>query len=240
MKLKEKVVIITGASSGIGEGIAKRFIEEGAIVIGCGIENEANLKEINYIKADITNYLEAEKIVKKTIELYGRVDSLINCAGVTGVGNLETTSIEEFQRQININLNGVFYMCKAAILEIKKVKGTVINIASDLGIRAIPDRVSYCPSKAAVISLTKCIALDYAPYVRANTIMPGLVETPMLKERLDSCDNPTKLREDMANIYPLKRMGRIEDMANAAVFLASDDSSFITGDDIAVCGGAQI
>ncbi|NLI89304.1 MAG: SDR family oxidoreductase [Epulopiscium sp.] len=243
MRLQDKVAIITGASSGIGEGIAKRFIKEGAKVVGCGIEDSLNFEDANaiYIQADLSKYEATTKVVEEAVKKFGKVDILVNCAGITEVGSLETTTPEDFQKQFSVNVNGVFHMCKAAIGELKKQKGAaIVNIGSDLGVRPIPERVAYCPSKAAVIMLTKCIATEYAPYVRANCIHPGLVETPMIQDRIDGSDDPDAFRASMADIYPLKRMGTIDDMANAAVYLASSESSFVTGESIGVCGGSLI
>ncbi|MGL5964956.1 MAG: SDR family NAD(P)-dependent oxidoreductase [Fusobacteriaceae bacterium] len=243
MKLKQKVAIVTGASSGIGMGIAEKFLNEGAKVIGCGIEKECALSNENfvYVQADLRNYEDAEKVANKGLEVFKELHILVNCAGVTGVGTLETTDLNEFSRQFEINVNGVFNMCKASIGELKKHKSaSIINISSDLGVKPIPQRVAYCPSKAAVIMLTKCIAVDHAPNVRANTIMPGLVETPMIASRFESEENAEQFRKQMSELYLLKRIGTIEDMANSALFLASDDSSFITGSDLAVCGGGHI
>lgn len=242
MKLQNRVALITGASSGIGEGIAKKFLEEGALVIGCGIEEKSNIENPNYIyvKCDITDISSVENVVKVGLEKFGKIDSVVNSAGVTFIGTLETTTPETFKKQFEINVLGTFNVCKTVINELKNNKGTIVNIASDLGIRPIPERVAYCTSKAAVIMLTKSIAVEYAPFVRANCIMPGLVETPMIRYRFEQSENPEELRREYENLYLLKRMGALEDMANAAVFLTSSDSSFITGDELPVCGGAQL
>lgn len=243
MRLKDKVVIITGASSGIGEGIAKRFIEEGAKVVGCGIEEKLNFEHEHaiYVKANLTNFEDAQKVVIEGVKAFGKIDSVINCAGITLIGTLETSSVEDFRKQFDVNVTGVFNMCKAAIGELKKQKGaSIVNIGSDLGVRPIPERIAYCPSKAAVIMLTKCIATEYAPYVRANCLLPGLVETPMIQFRFEEAEDPEALRAAYSNIYPMKRMGTLDDMANTAVFLASEESSFITGESLGVCGGSLI
>lgn len=243
MRLENKVAVITGASSGIGEGIAKRFIKEGAKVVGCGIESKLGFEDANatYVQANLTKFEDANKVVEEAVKAFGKVDIVVNCAGVTGIGSLETTSTEEFNRQFNVNVNCVFNMCKAAIGELKKQKGAaIVNIGSDLGVRPIPERIAYSPSKAAVIMLTKCIAIEYAPFVRANCIHPGLVETPMIADRIKNSDDPDAFRASMADLYPLKRMGTVDDMANAAVFLASSESSFITGESVGVCGGSLI
>ena len=243
MRLEGKVAIITGASSGIGEGVAKRFVQEGAKVVGCGIETNLGFEDPNaiYVQADLTKYQESVKVVEAAVKEFGKVDIVVNCAGITGVGSLETTTTEDFQRQFSVNVNGVFHMCKAAIGELKKQKGAaIVNIGSDLGVRPIPERVAYCPSKAAVTMLTKCIATEYAPFVRANCVHPGLVETPMIQDRIENSEDPEAFRASMADIYPLKRMGTIDDMANAVVYLASNESSFVTGESIGVCGGSLI
>lgn len=243
MRLKDKVAIITGASSGIGEGVAKRFIKEGAKVVGCGIEPSLGFEDPNaiYVQANLSEYEVSAKVVEAAVKAFGKVDIVVNCAGITEVGSLETTTSEEFQRQFSVNVNGVFHMCKAAIGELKKQTGAaIVNIGSDLGVRPIPERIAYCPSKAAVIMLTKCIAMEYAPFVRANCVHPGLVETPMIQGRIESSEDPDAFRASMADIYPLKRMGTIDDMANAVVYLASNESSFVTGESIGVCGGSLI
>ena len=243
MRLENKVAIITGASSGIGEGIAKKFLAEGAKVVGCGIEEKLNFEHENaiYVKANLTNPEDAAKVVEAAVEKFGKIDKVVNCAGITLIGTLETSTVEEFKRQLDINVTGVFNMCKAAIGELKKQEGAaIVNIGSDLGVRPIPERIGYCPSKAAVIMLTKCIAAEFAPTVRANCLLPGLVETPMIKDRFEKAEDPDALRREFASIYPLNRMGTIDDMANTAVFLASTESSFITGETIGVCGGSLI
>ncbi|MEG0087014.1 MAG: SDR family oxidoreductase, partial [Niameybacter sp.] len=128
-----------------------------------------------------------------------------------------------------------------AIGELKKHKeSAIVNIGSDLGVRPIPERIGYCPSKAAVMMLTKCIAMEYAPQVRANCLLPGLVETPMIRERFEQAEDPAALRTEFANLYPMKRMGTLEDMASTALFLMSGESSFITGEVVGVCGGSLI
>ncbi len=243
MKLADKVVIITGVSSGIGEGVAKRFLEQGAKVMGCGIEPSMriNADNIHYIQADLTNFDNAQRVVDEAVKIFGRVDCVINCAGISKVQSLESADTQSFEHEFKVNVTGVFHMCKAAVAELKKSKqAAIVNIASDLGVRPIPERISYCPSKAAVIMLTKCIALEYAPHIRANCILPGLVETPMVTSRFSSDAELESFRNNMSQIYPLKKLGTIDDMAKAIIFLVSDDSTFITGESIGVCGGSLI
>ncbi|SHJ17541.1 NAD(P)-dependent dehydrogenase, short-chain alcohol dehydrogenase family [Clostridium amylolyticum] len=243
MKFENKVVIITGASSGIGEGVAKHFLNEGAKVVGCGVEPAMKIEDKNaiYVQADLTKFEQAEKVVAEAVKAFGKVNKLVCCAGVTFIGSLETTSYESFIRELEINVGGVFNMCKASVVELKKQENsTIVTVGSDLGVHPIPERIGYCPSKAAVIMLTKCMALEHAPHIRVNCILPGLVRTPMIEQRFMEAEDPKALEEAYASIYPLHKMGKIEDMANAISFLSSDESGFITGEIMHVCGGSLI
>ena len=243
MRFEDKVVIVTGASSGIGEGVARKILDEGALVVGCGIEPEMHIESSRaiYVQANLTEFAQAQHVVEEAVKAFGRVNKLVCCAGVTFVGSLETTDYDTFMRELSINMGGVFNMCKAAISELKKQEGsTIVNVGSDLGVRPIPERIGYCPSKAGVIMLTKCIALEYAPSIRVNAILPGLVRTPMIEQRFTEAEDPKALEESYASLYPLHKMGKIEDMANAIAFLSSDESGFITGEIMQVCGGSLI
>ncbi|MDD3242377.1 MAG: SDR family NAD(P)-dependent oxidoreductase [Eubacteriales bacterium] len=243
MRLEGKTAIITGASSGIGEGIARRFLQEGAQVFGCGIEAKMRLEhpQADYLQADLTCYESAQAVVEAAVKRFGKVNILVNCAGVTGIGDMEHTTTEEFERQFRINVGGVFHMCKAALPALKMHPGAaIVNLGSDLGVRPIPERISYCPSKAAVIMLTKCIAAEQAPAIRANCINPGLVMTPMVEARLSSPQEKEAFVREMASIYPLQKLGTVDDMAAAALYLASDESGYVTGECIGACGGSLI
>lgn len=242
MELEQRIAIITGASSGIGEAIAKAYLAEGAYVYGCGLEPDAQIEQEHfcYQQADVCDPAQAAAVVQGCREAFGGVDILVNCAGVTGIGTIDTTSVEEFHRQFEINVFGVYTMTKAAIDLLRQSEHAVIvNIVSELGVKCIPERVAYCPSKAAVEMLTRCLAVDCGPRVRVNGILPGLTETPMTRMRYESAADPEAEREKTRRRYVLKRMCTPEDVANGAVFLASDRASFITGDMLAVCGGGQ-
>lgn len=243
MKFEHDVVVVTGASSGIGEGVAKHFLNEGAKVVGCGIEDKMNFthKNLVYIKANLVKPDDAYLVIKKAIDTFERINKVICVAGVTYIGSMENTSYESFTREIEINLGSVFNICKASIIELKKQKNsTIITVGSNLGARPIPERIGYCPSKAAVSMLTKCMAQELAPCIRVNGILPGMVRTPMTESRFQEAEDPKALEESYASLYLPHRMGTIDDMVNAISFLSSDESSFITGEMLAVCGGALI
>ena len=208
MKFENQVVIVTGASSGIGEGVARMFLEEGARLVGCGIEPAMKIESENaiYVQADLTDPDQAQNVVDKAVEAFGQVDKLVCCAGVTFIGSLENTEYNTFMRELSINLGGI----------------------------------GYCPSKAGVIMLTKCIALEYAPKVRVNCVLPGLVRTPMIEQRFQEAQDPAALEESYASLYPLHKMGKVSDMANAVKFLSSSEAGFITGEIMNVCGGSLI
>ncbi len=241
MKLKNKIVIVTGASSGIGEGIAKRFVEEGATVYGCALEESADLVLDGFIyeSVDVTDFAQCDAFVKKVFEKAGNIHILVNSAGIMISGNIEDVSCEDFNLQFDVNVNGTFNMCKATIEYLKRGNSSIINLASSLGARPSPNNIAYNASKAAVISMTECLAIDYAPNVRANSILPGMIDTPMTKPIFEK-DETSSLRKFYEGLYMAKRLGTVDDVVNSAVFLASDESSFITAESLGVCSGRLI
>lgn len=242
MELENRVAIITGASSGIGEVIAQNFLKEGAYVFGTGLEEKAAIEDekFAYMKANICNEEEAIKLVAACKEKFGKIDILVNCAGVTGLGTIDNTSVAEFRRQFEINMFGLYTLTKYTIPELRESEhAAIVNIVSELGVKAIPNRIAYCPSKACVEMFTRCLAADEGPRVRVNGVLPGLTETPMTKMRYENAEDPEAERQKTRDRYVLKRMCTPQDVANGVVFLASDKASFITGDMLAVCGGGQ-
>lgn len=237
--MKNKIAIVTGAASGMGEAVAKKFIEQGAKVIGFSLEKEASFTDehYTYISGDISSYEDCAKVVEFTIQKYGRLNALVNCAGVVKEGNLEMTSVEDFETLFKVNTFGTFHMCKAAIPYLKLDKSTIVNISSDMSKQPLQDRIAYNPSKAAVNMLTKCIALDYAPMVRANAILPGIIHTPMIDKRLQQSKQPEELMCMYKSLYALERIGNVEDIVNGVIFLSCDASDWITGIELPICGG---
>jgi NAD(P)-dependent dehydrogenase (short-subunit alcohol dehydrogenase family) len=247
MKLRGKVALITGAGSGIGRATAILFAREGAKVVVVDY-NEATARETAelikknggeaiFIKADVSNGEEVRKMIERAVQEYGRLDILYNNAGIEGQQAPTAECPEEnFERVISVNLRGVFLGMKYGIQQmLKQGGGVIINTASVAGMVGFAGLPAYCASKGGVIQLTRTAALEYATMnIRINAICPGVIWTPMV-ERF------TGKREEMikqfSEIQPVKRMGRPEEVAALALFLASEDSSFITGAAITIDGG---
>jgi NAD(P)-dependent dehydrogenase (short-subunit alcohol dehydrogenase family) len=247
MTLKNKVAVITGAGSGIGLATARRFVAEGARVILVDIqdaeqEEEALRKrggEAVFFKADVSRASDVEALFRQTIKRFNRLDILVNNAGVELAKMVTETSEEEWDRLMNINLKGVFLCSRAAILLMKRQGGGVIvNVASELGLVGGAEIAAYCASKGGVVQLTKAMALDHAQdNIRVNCVCPGPVETPLLQRIFSSSEGPEKERKETVSKVPLGRLGKPEEIANVILFLASDESSFMTGAAVSADGG---
>ncbi len=242
--LQGKNILVTGASKGIGRAIATRFAREGANVaftyLSSVEKGEALEKELSALgvkakgyRSDASQYAAAEELVSQVIADFGSVDALVNNAGVTRDGLLMRMSEEQWDTVITINLKSVFNLTKAAVKQLMKQKyGSIINITSVVGIRGNAGQANYAASKSGIIGFTKSVALELGSRnIRSNAIAPGFIETEMTGE-LDA-----KVVEEWKNGIPLKRAGSADDVANAAVFLASDLSAYITGQVIQVDGG---
>lgn len=242
MEFSGKTILITGASSGLGKALVERFLQEGAQVFGIGRRKETGISHpaFYYKPGDLRDYGFACDAAQTCADVFGKIDILINCAGVTGIGNVFDTPVEEFHRQFEINVFALFHMTKATLPYLQKQPGSnIINVGSELGSKAKADRIAYCPSKAAVGMLTRCLAIECGPQIRVNGVLPGLMDTPMTHERFAAMPDPDSAREKAGRAYILNRLCRVEDVVEAVVFLASDRSGFITGDMIAVCGGGH-
>lgn len=258
LRLKNKVALITGASSGIGKAIAITFAQEGANVIinynnnkkGANdtlgiIKKEINNKENFCFKADVSNNSEVKEMVIKTISIFGKIDILVNNSGINQASinskdNVLELSEEEWDRVISINLKGVFLTSKYVLpYMIKQSAGSIINISSILGTRGCSNAASYCASKGGVITLTKEMSIDYGKYnIRVNCISPGFTQTPMYDYTLShNIMTPKDTNKFIESLSTLNRTGRPDEIASSALFLASDESSFITGVNLLVDGG---
>jgi meso-butanediol dehydrogenase / (S,S)-butanediol dehydrogenase / diacetyl reductase len=252
MRLSGKTAIITGAGSGIGRAIARLFSAEGANVVIVDwnrVSGQSTADELGslgrpvfFINADVSKAKEVQEAVEATVSKYGGLDILINDAAIQVIAELVDTSEEDWDRVHNVNLKGVFLGCKYGIPAlIKSGGGTVVNIASILGFVGDPTLAAYCAAKGGVIALTKVAALTYGPArVRVNCICPGDVGTPMVEEYFNSSENPAQLRQEVYSKYALRRIADPTEIARAALFLASEDSAFMTGSTLVVDGGLTV
>lgn len=238
MSLQNKVAIITGAGRGIGRAAAMRFAKEGVKVVVAEIDSKEGKETVDLIKAaegeaffiqvDITRTDDAKKMIDSAIEKYGRLDVLFNNAGIELTGKVEDMSEANWDRLLGINLKGIFLCCKYAIPHmLRQGAGAIINTASIAGLFGLSNEGAYCASKGGIIALTKALAMDYAPSnIRVNCLCPGPTATRLTPDR-------TAIIEKI----PMGRLGKPEEIAAAALFLASKESSFITGHALVVDGG---
>ncbi|MEM6681791.1 MAG: glucose 1-dehydrogenase [Pseudomonadota bacterium] len=255
-KLDGKVALVTGAAAGIGLEIAKVFIQHGAKVMltdinAKALEAEAAALGENaaWLTLDVTDEAAWKEAIAKTSETFGKLNILVNNAGISEPGTIEDTSTDLWRRIMAINLDSVFFGCREAIpaLKASNEPGSIINICSMSGLRPSSFISAYAASKAAVSMLTKCVALHCGNSgypIRCNTVLPGATETPMFERYLDMTEASGISREDayasFAQNHAMKRPGKPEEVAQGVLFLASDDSSFTTGADIPVEGGGLI
>ncbi|MEH7384602.1 SDR family NAD(P)-dependent oxidoreductase [Bacillus sp. JJ1521] len=239
-KLQGKVAVITGGASGIGAATARLFVEEGAKVVLVDLNEEkgkafeAELKALNaealFVKANITSEEEVANIYKQTIEAFGKVDVVFNNAGIGRVQPSHELEYSEWRNTVNVDLDGVFLVAREAIREFLKADGGVIvNTASMYGWVGSPGSAAYNAAKGGVVNLTRSLALEYAEQnIRVNALCPGFIDTPII---------PEESKEVLRTMTPMKRLGQAEEMAKAVLFLASDDSTFMTGNSLIVDGG---
>lgn len=238
LRLKGKVALITGAGRGIGRATAILFARNGAKVVVADIDSKEGEETVDLIKAaggeatfvkvDVSKATDAERVVKATIEKYGKLDILFNNAGIELESRVEDMSESDWDRLININLKGMFLCSKYAIPQmLKQGGGVIINTASTAGFQGLGHEAAYCASKGGVIALTKAMAVDYAAdNIRVNCICPGPIATRL-----------TPPRQSTIKKIPLGRIGKPEEIANVALFLASEESSFVTGHALVADGG---
>ncbi len=247
MKMKEKIVIITGAKSGIGLATAICFADEGAKVVVADIRDaHQEVSEITkrgakalFIQVDVSNEPQVTTLIEKTVSTYGRLDILVNNAGIELAKKIIDTTEAEWDRLMNINLKSVFLCSKAAIPIMRRNGGGVIvNVASELGLVGGSEIAAYSASKGGVVQLTKSMAIDHADDgIRVNCVAPGPVSTPLLEAIIEASSNPEEARQSIVGRTLLKRLARAEEIANVIVFMASDESSYITGSVLVVDGG---
>lgn len=235
----------------MGEAIAKLFAAEGAKVVVNGRNQERGEQVVKaiiedggiaaFIKADISTEDGNSKLFHDTIKIFGGLDIVVANAGFLGLGSITEVSSDTWHEAINTNLNSIFYLMRLAIPEmLRQGQGTLIINGSIAAFKSFPNHPAYCASKGALVPLAKQIAMDYGPKIRANLICPGPIDTPLIWDSARAFPDPERAVADAANSTLLKRLGKPEDVAKAALFLASDDSSFITGTTLVVDGGRLV
>jgi NAD(P)-dependent dehydrogenase (short-subunit alcohol dehydrogenase family) len=240
-RLDNRIALITGGSSGIGEATARAFTRAGASVILLSIDQPradeiaAELPGASAIFCDVTD----ERAVNEAVGKIKKLDILVNSAGIGLVGSIEETSFDDFQRLFRVNVEGTFLVTKASLGLIKASHGSIINIGSVAGQIGVKRRFAYCATKGAVIALTRQLAVDYPADFRVNCICPGTIDTPFVSGFIEKYHKheAEKVREDLRQRQPIGRLGRPEEVADLAVYLASDESGFMNGAALPIDGG---
>lgn len=243
-----KIAIVTGAASGIGRGCARRLAAEGAVIVvadkdvrgGLAIADELGAPHV-FRALDVTDEAAWARVVDETVRVFGRLDVLVNSAGVAVWGDIEHTTLEDWRFCNAVNSEGTFLGCKAAIAAMKATGGgSIVNLSSVAGLIGVPDGPAYAASKGAVRMLTKSVALHAAQRgynIRCNSVHPSFIETPMVTAVVEAAKDPAKMRTFVERTSPLGRIGEVDDVAHLVVYLASDESKFMTGAELPVDGG---
>jgi NAD(P)-dependent dehydrogenase (short-subunit alcohol dehydrogenase family) len=244
-KLQDKIAIITGGAAGIGKACAELFNAEGATVVVADIQDEPGQQLADaiggaYLHVDVTDPASVETMIKSTVERYGRIDILMNNAGIDGDQAVTgDSSLENWRKVMSVNMDAVYYGMKYVLpVMVEQKGGVILNTGSTVGLNAMGSLPAYSASKAGVIHLSKSVAIEYAIYnIRVNVLCPSVVETDLLHHFIESSANPEATRMGFSALNPLPGMVTTEAVAKAALFFVSDDSSFITAVALPIDGG---
>jgi NAD(P)-dependent dehydrogenase (short-subunit alcohol dehydrogenase family) len=248
MRLKDKVAVVTGAASGIGFATARRFGLEGAIVVGADVLDISDAcREVlqtgvtaRFLPVDVSKADQVDRLFDEVVTSFGRVDVLVNNAGLGLSKRITDTTEADWDRLMDVNLKGVFLCARAAIpLMQTQGGGTIVNVASELGVVGGSEIAAYCASKGGVVQLTRAMAVDHCEDgIRVNCVCPGPVDTPLLEAIIEGSSDPEQERTRIAQKTLLKRVGSPQEIANVILFMASDESSYMTGSIVIVDGGS--
>jgi len=242
----QKRVLVTGSSRGIGFEIAKTFLAAGARVaingttqhsVSAAIGKLGDRDHTSAAPGNIGTVAGCESVVGTAIEAFGGLDILVNNAGVGAGRPIAACDEAMWDAHADVNLKGVFFCCRAAIPELRKSQGNIVNIASDAGLMGVPGITVYCGTKGGVVNMSRAMALEIAPDVRVNCVCPGYVDTDMVRESSNKKADPAAAWQKMVDYAPLKRIGSPEEIAHAVLYLASYQARFITGTALAIDGG---
>ncbi len=249
MKLAQRVAVITGAGSGIGQAMARRFAREGARILAGDVNGDAVEETSTMVGADggtckpftvdVTQPEQVRAMIEQAIAEYGRVDILCNNAGIGSTTDVVDCEPEEWDRVMTVNVKSVYLGCKYVVPHmLEQGGGVIINTASVAGMVGIVKRASYCASKGAVIALTRQVAIEYVGRgIRVNCLAPGTVDSPWVERLLQQADDRVAARQALEKRQPMGRLGTPDEVAAAALYLASDDAAFITGTGLVLDGG---
>jgi NAD(P)-dependent dehydrogenase (short-subunit alcohol dehydrogenase family) len=247
----DKVVFVTGATSGIGHAVAVKFAAASARVVALG-RNQSALRQVETaiknaggepltLAVDVTNIGESQRAIDETVNRFGGLDVLVNAAGHISTGSIENTSLADWDAMMNVNLRAVFQLMQIAAPYLIKTKGNIVNVSSVTGLRSFPGVLAYCVSKAGVDQLTRCAALELAPQgVRVNAVNPGVVITEIHKRGGMSEENYEKFLEHSKTTHPIGRVGDPKEIAELVFYLASEKASWITGATYPIDGGRAL
>jgi NAD(P)-dependent dehydrogenase (short-subunit alcohol dehydrogenase family) len=247
-KLRGKAAIVTGATSGMGRATALLFAREGAAVVASGRDPDRGRALVDEIRAgggraelvagDVSLQETNERLVAECVRAFGGLDTVVACAGMLGLGSATEVPVETWRQTLAVNLDAVFYLLRSSLPALqRRGGGSIVVVGSIAAFKGFPNHAAYCASKGALVALVRQVAVDYGPKVRVNLLCPGPVDTPLIWESAVAFPDPAKAVENVGQRTVLKRLGLPEDIARAALFLASDDSAWVTGTTLTVDGG---